>query len=206
MNKDSKGESFPKMRNSLVLDAAMGKPQSVVPVWVMRQAGRYLPEYHTVRNKAGDFFTLCQTPSMAAEVTLQPIDRFNLDASIVFSDILVIPQALGMEVVMVPGKGPSFPNPLNSPDDLDRLKKSSEVHVKESLAYTLDTMTLVRKQLDGRVTLIGFCGAPWTLMAYMIEGEGSKVSRITNVVKRIVLIFYIILDVRKSQVLALQAS
>ena len=169
------GVPFPVMNNSLVLHAAQGKRGNQVPVWIMRQAGRYLPEYHSVRDRAGDFFTMCETPSMAAEVTLQPIDRFALDASIIFSDILVVPKVLGMEVNMVPGKGPSFPEPLVGIEDLDRLKDPRSVCVKKELSYTLEAIRLVRNQLNGRVTLIGFCGAPWTLMAYMIEGEGSKV-------------------------------
>lgn len=181
MNKDCvTGDAFPEMKNSKILDAAFGKKQDIVPIWIMRQAGRYLPEYHTVRNKAKDFFDLCQTPALATEVTMQPIERYPLDASIVFSDILVIPQVLGLEVVMLPGKGPSFPSPLQTPDDLNKLKNSSSVNVKESLGYTLETVRLVRNQLDGRASLIGFCGAPWTLMAYMIEGEGSKVKKKSN--------------------------
>ena len=182
MNTDPvSGEKFPEMKNTLVLDAARGKKVDHVPVWVMRQAGRYLPEYHEVRNKAGDFFTMCETPSMAAEVTLQPIDRFPLDASIIFSDILVIPKVLGLDVEMVPGKGPSFPSPLQDPSELHRLKDLSTISIKEELHYTLEAIRLVRNQLQGRVPLIGFCGAPWTLMAYMIEGEGSKVSSIFSI-------------------------
>merc|ERR1712137_539718 len=168
------GEAFPAMKNTLMLDAAQGKSQSHVPVWVMRQAGRYLPEYHEVRNKAQDFFNLCETPAYACEMTLQPIDRFALDGSIIFSDILVIPKILGLECVMKPGKGPIFPEPLQGPEDLQRLKSSEEVDVKKDLSYTIEAVRLVRHSLNGRVPLIGFTGAPWTLMAYMIEGEGSK--------------------------------
>jgi uroporphyrinogen decarboxylase len=164
---------FPPLRNDLILRAARGEPTERTPVWVMRQAGRYLPEFREMRAEH-DFFRVCRTPELAARVTLQPIERYEglLDASIIFCDILVIPQALGMTVEMVPGKGPHFPEPLHVPDDLNRLTKTVDV-VKE-LGYALDAITLTRKQLDGRVPLFGFCGAPWTLMAYMVEGGGSK--------------------------------
>jgi uroporphyrinogen decarboxylase len=121
-----------------------------------------------------DFFTVCRTPELACEVTLQPIDRYGelLDASIIFSDILVVPQAMGLEVQMVPQKGPHFPEPLKTPADLERLTK--DVDVGTSLKYVYDAITLTRKKLDGRVPLFGFVGGPWTLMAYMIEGGGSK--------------------------------
>ncbi|KAI9592746.1 uroporphyrinogen decarboxylase-like protein [Syncephalis fuscata] len=164
---------FPPLRNDLLLRAARGEQTERTPVWVMRQAGRYLPEFREMRAEH-DFFRVCRTPELAARVTLQPIERFEglLDASIIFCDILVIPQALGMTVEMVPGKGPHFPEPLQTPDDLARLTEN--VDVIAELGYALDAITLTRKQLDGRVPLFGFCGAPWTLMAYMIEGGGSK--------------------------------
>jgi uroporphyrinogen decarboxylase len=124
--------------------------------------------------KRNDFFTICRTPKLACEVTLQPIDRYGslLDASIIFSDILVVPQAMGMEVQMLEKKGPHFPNPLETPDDLSKL--TFPVNVGEALGYVMDAITLTRKELKGRVPLFGFVGAPWTLMAYMIEGGGSK--------------------------------
>ncbi|RKO96913.1 hypothetical protein CXG81DRAFT_12368 [Caulochytrium protostelioides] len=163
---------FPPLRNDLVLRAARGERLERSPVWIMRQAGRYLPEYRSGR-AAHDFFTVVRTPALACEVTLQPIRRYpQLDASIIFSDILVVPQALGMEVQMVPGKGPVFPEPLVTPDDLARL--AVDVDVDEALAYVMDAITLTRHALDGAVPLYGFAGAPWTLMAYMIEGGGSK--------------------------------
>lgn len=137
----------------------------------MRQAGRYLPEFREERSKS-DFFTLCQTPELACRVTLQPIERFPLDAAIIFSDILVIPQALGMEVVMKPGEGPVFPSPLQSPADLARLLPASAT--TDALRYVADAIKLTVERLAGRVPLIGFAGAPWTVMAYMIEGRGSK--------------------------------
>jgi uroporphyrinogen decarboxylase len=163
-------------------------------MWVMRQgelsfpcplvriltdrdaAGRYLPEYHEAKG-THDFFECCRSPEIASTLTLQPIERFAglIDAAIIFSDILVIPQAMGMEVVMVDKKGPHFPNPLKSPDD-GQYKEVMErkVDVAESLDYVYKAITLTRQKLDGRVPLIGFCGAPWTLLSYMIEGGGSK--------------------------------
>lgn len=162
---------FPALQNDLLLRAARGETTERAPVWIMRQAGRYLPEYRELREEH-EFFDVVRTPELAAEVTLQPIERFPLDGAIIFSDILVIPQALGMEVKMVSGTGPVFPDPLGAPDELDRLH-DPEV-VDEALDYVYDALTLTRHQLDGRVPLIGFTGAPWTLMAYMIEGSGSK--------------------------------
>jgi uroporphyrinogen decarboxylase len=163
-------------------------------MWVMRQgeqfvsfpsvglqahhdtAGRYLPEYHEAKG-THDFFECCRSPEIASTLTLQPIERFAglIDAAIIFSDILVIPQAMGMEVVMVDKKGPHFPNPLKSPDDGQyREVLERKVDVAESLDYVYKAITLTRQKLDGRVPLIGFCGAPWTLLSYMIEGGGSK--------------------------------
>ncbi|KAL1918263.1 uncharacterized protein VTP21DRAFT_2923 [Calcarisporiella thermophila] len=164
---------FPLLKNDLILRAARGEPTERAPVWVMRQAGRYLPEFRQARER-NDFFTICRTPELACEVTLQPIDRYSdlLDAAIIFSDILVVPQALGLEVEMLPGKGPHFPNPLDTPADVARLTKDVDTHTV--LKYVYDAITLTRHRLNGRVPLLGFAGAPWTLMAYMIEGGGSK--------------------------------
>ncbi|KAJ1526169.1 hypothetical protein ONE63_009328 [Megalurothrips usitatus] len=162
---------FPALKNDLLLRAARGEPVDRVPVWIMRQAGRYLPEFREVRSKH-DFFTICQTPELAAEITLQPIQRFDLDAAIIFSDILVIPQALGMTVEMRPGVGPVLPQPLETPADLKKL--ITPVNVTEQLGYVFKAITLTRQKLAGKVPLIGFSGAPWTLMGYMIEGGGSK--------------------------------
>lgn len=162
---------FPELKNDLILRAARGESVERTPIWIMRQAGRYLPEYQAVRAKH-EFFDVVQTPELAAEVTIQPIDRFPLDAAIIFSDILVIPQALGLEVQMVKGKGPHFPDPVHDPEDMSRLTDAPDVH--SELRHVYDALTLTRKELDGRVPLIGFSGAPWTLMAYMIEGGGSK--------------------------------
>jgi uroporphyrinogen decarboxylase len=143
----------------------------------MRQAGRYLPEYHEAKGNR-DFFECCRTPEIAATITLQPIERFAglIDAAIIFSDILVIPQAMGMEVLMVDKKGPSFPKPLSSPDDGQyEVVMKKDVDVKKELDYVYKAITLTRQRLDGRVPLIGFCGAPWTLFCYMVEGGGSKI-------------------------------
>jgi len=163
--------NFPELLNDRILRAARGEEVDKVPVWVMRQAGRYLPEFRASRTKY-DFFTMCRTPEAACEVTLQPIDRYPLDASIIFSDILVVPQALGMEVLMKPGDGPTFTSPLVTPEDLQRLE--TPVNVDEKLDYMFRAINLTRHKLKGRVPLIGFAGAPWTLMSYMIEGGGSK--------------------------------
>ncbi|OLL23226.1 Uroporphyrinogen decarboxylase [Neolecta irregularis DAH-3] len=163
--------NFPILKNDLLLRAAKGEKVERFPCWIMRQAGRYLPEYHEIRG-SHDFFTVCQTPSLACAITLQPINRYaDIDAAIIFSDILVIPQALGMEVVMEEKRGPVFPEPLVVPMDLKRLHRPD---VKKELDYVFKALRLTRTELNGRVPLIGFCGAPWTLMSYMIEGGGSK--------------------------------
>lgn len=164
--------AFPDLKNDRLLRAARGESVDKIPVWIMRQAGRYLPEFRELRSKY-DFFTICQTPALACEATLQPIRRFDdLDAAIIFSDILVIPQALGMVVEMKPGVGPVLPNPLVKPDDIKSLK--FPVNIKEALGYVMEAITLTRNKLEGKVPLIGFSGAPWTLMCYMVEGGGSK--------------------------------
>ncbi|XP_022196207.1 uroporphyrinogen decarboxylase [Nilaparvata lugens] len=165
--------SFPPLINDNFLRAVRGEKVDHVPVWIMRQAGRYLPEFRAFREKH-NFFEICQTPAYATEVTLQPIRRYSLDASIIFSDILVIPQALGMIVEMRPGVGPVLPEPLVTVDDIQRLEKHIPVDVQEKLGYVAKAITMTRKQLEGKVPLIGFTGAPWTLMCYMIEGGGSK--------------------------------
>lgn len=162
--------NFPVLQNDRILKTIHGEPVDRVPVWIMRQAGRYLPEFQEVRAKH-DFFDVCQNPSLACEVTLQPIKRFDLDASIIFSDILTIPQAMGLTVEMVPKVGPVLPHPLNDPSDLSRLVKPE---VEKDLKYVGDAITLTRHKLEGKVPLIGFTGAPWTLMGYMIQGGGSS--------------------------------
>ncbi|MFT5893634.1 MAG: uroporphyrinogen decarboxylase [bacterium] len=137
----------------------------------MRQAGRYLPEYLKVRKQAGDFMTLCSTPDLACEVTLQPLDRFNLDAAILFSDILTIPDAMGLGLSFETGEGPKFSNPVRSRADVAKLPIPDPM---DSLKYVMDAVSTIRRELDGRVPLIGFSGSPWTLATYMVEGGGTK--------------------------------
>jgi uroporphyrinogen decarboxylase len=159
-----------KLKNDLFLRACKRKPVERTPIWIMRQAGRYLPEYRAVREKA-DFLTMCKTPELATEVTIQPVDIIDVDAAIIFSDILVIPEAMGMKLEMSEGKGPVFHNPIRNEDDIKRLK---EIDPAKDLKYVLDAVSLTKKELSGRVPLIGFAGSPWTLLTYMVEGKGSK--------------------------------
>jgi uroporphyrinogen decarboxylase len=156
--------------NDLFLRACRREPVPRPPVWMMRQAGRYLPEYRAVRARA-DFLTMVGTPELAVEVTLQPVDILGVDAAIIFSDILVIPQAMGLTLSVDEGVGPRFHQPLRAPADFDQLH---DMTPEDDLGYVLDALRLARRELGGRVPLIGFAGAPWTLMSYMVEGEGSK--------------------------------
>ncbi|EMC95115.1 hypothetical protein BAUCODRAFT_123589 [Baudoinia panamericana UAMH 10762] len=175
-------QQFEPLKNDLLLRTARGEKVSRPPCWVMRQAGRYLPEYHQAKGKR-DFFECCRDPEVASTLTLQPIERYEglIDAAIIFSDILVIPQAMGMEVIMVDGKGPHFPDPLVTPEDKQYSEvMEREVDVKESLDYVYKAITLTRQKLAGRVPLYGFCGAPFTLMCYMVEGGGSKIFKQTK--------------------------
>jgi uroporphyrinogen decarboxylase len=158
------------IKNDLLLRALRGEDVSRPPVWMMRQAGRYLPEYLVLKAKY-DFFTRVETPELAAEITLQPIDIVGTDAAIIFSDILVIPQAMGMEVLMEEGKGPSLPDTIQTRADIDRLITEN---VEERLDYVMKALTLTKQELNGRVPLIGFAGAPFTILCYMVEGKGSK--------------------------------
>jgi len=161
--------------SKIFVDACFGKSTPYTPVWMMRQAGRYLPEYMKVRAAAGNFLNLCHDPEKAAEVTIQPLDIVGVDAAILFSDILVIPDEMGMDLSFVKGEGPKFSDPIASQEDLDRLISGEEA--AEKLTYVYDTIKLLRKQLDERgdeKALIGFTGAPWTLATYMIEGQGTK--------------------------------
>ncbi|KAJ9142093.1 Uroporphyrinogen decarboxylase [Pleurostoma richardsiae] len=167
---------FQPLKNDLILRAARGEKVERPPIWVMRQAGRYLPEYHEAKGNR-DFFECCRSPEIASTLTLQPVERFAglLDAAIIFSDILVIPQAMGMVVEMVDKKGPHFPDPLKSPADKQYTEIiERDVDVAKELDYVYKAITLTRKKLQGRVPLIGFCGAPWTLLCYMVEGGGTK--------------------------------
>ncbi len=161
--------------SKIFIDACFGKETPYTPVWMMRQAGRYLPEYRAVRAEAGTFLDLCHDPKKAAEVTLQPVDIVGVDAAILFSDILVIPDEMGMDLEFITDFGPKFNDPLTSQEDLDRLIGGEEA--AERLSYVYEAIRLVQEGLSergGDTALIGFTGAPWTLATYMIEGEGSK--------------------------------
>ena len=160
-----------ELTNDLYLRALRGEKVERTPIWVMRQAGRYLPEYRATRKQAGDFLTLCKTPELACEVTLQPIDKFGLDAAILFSDILTIPDAMGLELVLEEGIGPVFNKPVRSTADINRLGVPD---AEQDLGYVMEAVRVIRTALDGRVPLIGFTGSPWTLASYMVEGRGSK--------------------------------
>ena len=159
-----------QLKNDLLLRALRKEKVERPPVWMMRQAGRYLPDYIKLRDKY-DFFTRIQTPELATEITLQPMQQVGVDAAIIFSDILVIPQAMGVQVLMEEGKGPSLPNVIQSQKDIDALVTDN---VEENLSYVLKALSLTKKELNGSVPLIGFAGAPWTILCYMIEGKGSK--------------------------------
>ena len=156
----------------IFVDACFGKETAYTPVWMMRQAGRYLPEYREVRAKAGDFLNLCHNPEMACEVSLQPVDIVGVDAAIMFSDILVIPDEMGMDLSFVTGEGPKFSDPIKNDEDIDRLIGGEEAANK--LTYVYDTIKLIKTKLADDKALIGFTGSPWTLATYMIEGQGSK--------------------------------
>ncbi len=160
-----------ELKNDRLLRALMREPVDRTPVWIMRQAGRYLPEYRATRKKAGDFLTLCKTPELACEVTLQPIERYPLDAAILFSDILTIPDAMGLGLYFSEGEGPRFERPIQSKQDIDALGIPDP---ESDLGYVTDAIRLIRRELDGKVPLIGFCGSPWTLATYMVEGGSSK--------------------------------
>ena len=158
------------IKNDLFLRALKGETVDRPPVWMMRQAGRYLPEFMELKNKY-DFFTRCQTPELASEITVQPIRRYGMDAAILFSDILVVPQAMNIDVEMKPGVGPWVPEPIQKADDLDRVIIPD---VNESLGYVMDAIKMTKKKLAGEIPLIGFAGSPWTLLCYCVEGQGSK--------------------------------
>ncbi len=159
------------LQNDLLLRAARGERVERTPVWMMRQAGRILAEYRAVREKAGSFIQLATNPELAAEVTIQPVDILGVDAAIIFSDILVVPEAMGLPYIMEEKVGPIFPNVIKSMADVDKLIVANP---EEELKYVLDAIKIVKRELNGRVPLIGFAGAPFTLLCYMIEGRGSK--------------------------------
>lgn len=159
------------LKNDRLLRALRREPVDTTPVWVMRQAGRYLPEYRATRAKAGSFMALAQNPELACEVTLQPLARYELDAAILFSDILTIPDAMGLGLSFAQGEGPQFARPVRTRADVQRLGVPD---MESELRYVMDAVRVIRRELDGRVPLIGFSGSPWTLACYMVEGEGSR--------------------------------
>ena len=158
------------LKNDLLLRTLKGETVERPPVWMMRQAGRYLPQYMVLREKYG-FFERCQTPELACEITIQPVDIIGVDAAILFSDILVVPQAMGLEVQLIESKGPVLPDPIKTISDLSRVRVPD---VDDTLHYVFDAIKLIKQELNGRVPLIGFAGAPWTLLCYMVQGKGSK--------------------------------
>ncbi len=159
------------LQNDTFLRAILKQPVERTPVWMMRQAGRYLPEYRKIREQAGSFMNLCTNPELACEVTLQPLDRYAFDAAILFSDILTIPDAMGLGLSFAEGEGPRFSNPIRSAADVDKLPIPDP---EQELRYVIDAVRLIRTSLQGRVPLIGFSGSPWTLATYMVEGGSSK--------------------------------
>jgi uroporphyrinogen decarboxylase len=160
------------MKNDLLLRAAKGEEIERYPVWIMRQAGRILPEYRAVRASVNGFKELVKNPELCCEVTLQPVDILNVDAAIIFSDILVVPEAMGLDYEMIEQKGPWFEKTIRSEKEFQELSK--KVDIKDKLGYVLDAISLTKKELNDRVPLIGFAGAPWTIFCYMVEGKGSK--------------------------------
>ncbi|MFK7965201.1 MAG: uroporphyrinogen decarboxylase [Burkholderiaceae bacterium] len=160
-----------ELKNDTFLRALLRQPTDYTPLWLMRQAGRYLPEYRATRERAGSFLALAKTPELACEVTLQPLDRYALDAAILFSDILTVPDAMGLGLYFVEGEGPKFERPLR---DETAIMNLAAPDPNESLRYVMDAVRVIRDALGGRVPLIGFSGSPWTLACYMIEGQGSS--------------------------------
>jgi len=162
---------MPVIKNDRLIRALLRQPVDVTPVWIMRQAGRYLPEYRKTRERAGDFMTLCKTPDLACEVTLQPLRRFPLDAAILFSDILTIPDAMGLGLSVIEKQGPRFERPVRTLVDIEKLGIPDP---ETDLRYVMDAVRVISRELDGKVPLIGFAGSPWTIGTYMIEGASSK--------------------------------
>ncbi len=160
-----------ELKNDRIIRALLRQPVDITPVWMMRQAGRYLPEYREIRTKAGDFMTLCQNPTLACEVTLQPLRRFDLDAAILFSDILTVPDAMGLGLYFEQGEGPRFRKPVRTAKDVAALPV---IKADADLSYVMDAVKLIRHELNGQVPLIGFSGSPWTIATYMVEGGASK--------------------------------
>ena len=170
-----------ELKNDLLIRALLRKPGPRTPVWIMRQAGRYLPEYRATRAEAGDFMNLCRNPELACEVTMQPLRRYNLDAAILFSDILTVPDAMGLGLHFATGEGPKFERPVRTAADIQKLPVPD---VSEALGYVFDAVRTIRRELDGAVPLIGFSGSPWTVGTYMVEGGSSReFSRIRGLAK-----------------------
>ncbi|PIX09558.1 MAG: uroporphyrinogen decarboxylase [Flavobacteriaceae bacterium CG_4_8_14_3_um_filter_34_10] len=168
--KKDKTTKLHTIKNDLFLRALKGETVDRPPVWMMRQAGRFLPEFRAIKEKY-DFFTRCQTPELASEITVQPIRRLGMDAAILFSDILVIPQAMLIEVEMKPGLGPWLPNPIRSQKDVDRVIVPD---INESLGYVMEAIKMAKEKLNNEIPLIGFAGSPWTILCYCVQGQGSK--------------------------------
>lgn len=162
---------MPSLKNDIFIKTLLKQPVDRTPVWMMRQAGRYLPEYRKVREQAGSFLDLCTNPELACEVTLQPLRRYGFDAAILFSDILTVPDAMGLGLYFSENEGPKFTNPVRTAADVDKLPIPDP---ENELRYVMDAVRLIRKNLQGSVPLIGFSGSPWTLATYMVEGGGSK--------------------------------
>ena len=160
-----------ELKNDRFLRALLKQPVDTTPLWIMRQAGRYLPEYRATRAKAGSFMDLCENPELACEVTLQPLERYDLDAAILFSDILTIPDAMGLGLYFAEGEGPRFKEVIASMADVEKIAVPDP---EQELRYVMDAVRTIRKELNGRVPLIGFSGSPWTLATYMVEGGSSK--------------------------------
>ena len=160
-----------ELKNDLLLRALLREPVERTPVWIMRQAGRYLPEYRAVREKAGDFMSVCSNPELACEVTMQPLRRFPLDAAILFSDILTIPDAMGLGLYFETGEGPKFERPVQTAEAIHDLKRPD---VEKTLGYVFEAVRTIRRELNGSVPLIGFSGSPWTIATYMVEGRSSR--------------------------------
>ncbi len=160
-----------ELKNDVFLRALMRQPVSRTPVWIMRQAGRYLPEYREVRGQAGDFMSLCRNPELACEVTLQPLRRYKLDAAILFSDILTVPDAMGLGLHFITGEGPKFKNPVRTADAIRDLRVPD---VEKTLGYVFEAVRTIRRELNGEVPLIGFAGSPFTVGTYMVEGSSSR--------------------------------
>jgi uroporphyrinogen decarboxylase len=161
----------PSLKNDRLLRALLREPVDITPIWMMRQAGRYLPEYRATRARAGSFLELCKNPELACEVTIQPLERFPLDAAILFSDILTIPDAMGLGLYFTEGEGPRFERPVR---DEAAVRALGVPDPEQDLGYVMEAVRTIRRELDGRVPLIGFSGSPWTLATYMVEGSGTK--------------------------------